>query len=60
MNSDRIIVRVVISKKDAYGEYCCKAYDQHGKRYQEADYFTDDKQDAENTMAAMLEGNYPY
>ncbi len=27
----------IVNKDD---EYICKAYDQHGKRWQEADYFT--------------------
>jgi hypothetical protein len=45
---------VVDAKRNAYGEYVVKAYDQQGRRYALADYFTDDKADAIATAAAMV------
>lgn len=45
------IVRTTITRKD--GEYVVKAYGEDGKRYPAADYFTDDKADAESTARAM-------
>ena len=47
------IKKVVIVRID--GEYICKAYDANGTRYPAADYYTDDKDDAQQTKAAMLE-----
>lgn len=39
-------------KKD--GEYYVKAYNVFGQRVPAADYFTNDKQDAETTAALMI------
>lgn len=50
----RIIAIVRIVKVQETGEWQCKAYDQHNVRWPEADYFTDDKSDAQDTMRAML------
>jgi len=41
-------------KKHNGGEYIVKAYDANGKRMPEADYFTDDKTDAEQTAKVMV------
>lgn len=41
-------------KKNVHGEYQVKAFDQYGRRYLEADYFTDDLEDAKNTAKAMV------
>lgn len=49
---ERKVVRTTIRKVD--GEYIVRAYDQNGKRWPEADYFTNDKADAESTAAAMV------
>lgn len=49
---DRKVTRTTIRKVD--GEYVVKAYDQHGKRWPDADYFTNDKADAEGTAEAMV------
>ena len=46
------IARTTIRKQD--GEYVVKAYDANGKRMPEADYFTDDKTDAEQTAKVMV------
>jgi hypothetical protein len=40
-------------------EWQVKAYDQHHRRYADADYFTDDKADALSTMIAMLDNTKP-
>jgi hypothetical protein len=37
-------------------EWIVRAYDQHGRRFPEADYFTDNREDAEATAARMIEG----
>lgn len=49
---ERKITTTKTVKKD--GEYQVKAYDQHGKRWPEADYFTNDKQDAIGTAKMMV------
>ncbi len=49
---ERRIVTVKIVKRD--GEYVCKAYDQHGKRWAECDYFTSDREDAIGTAKLMV------
>lgn len=49
----RRVARTSIKKRE--GEYRVMAWDQFGKRYPEADYFTDDKEDAEDTAKAMKE-----
>ena len=36
-------------------EYIVKAFDQHGERFSEADYYTTDKTDAQQTRAAMIQ-----
>jgi hypothetical protein len=54
--SNRIIGRVVVaSRANAYGEYVVKAWDVGGDRYEQADYFTNDKADAVGTAKAMQE-----
>ena len=50
----REIEQVKISYSAETEEYTCKVYDQHGKRWEECDYFTEDKDDAQATMLAML------
>ena len=42
--------------KNEYGEYVVKCWDIFGKRFESADYYTDDKIDAQETMQAMLYG----
>jgi len=42
-----------VKKKKSTGEWRVKAYDQYGNRMKKADYFTDDKQDAEDTAVEM-------
>ena len=37
-----------------HGEYAVRAYDQAGRRWPEADYFTNDREDAEQTAARMI------
>lgn len=49
----RTIGKCIVSKNE-YGEYVVKCWDTEGKRYQEADYYTDCKHDATLTMEAML------
>lgn len=50
----RIVTKAnVASRKNEYREYVVRAYDQHGKRFQDADYFTNDRTDACNTANAM-------
>lgn len=39
-------------RKNEWGEYVVKAY-KDGKRYPDADYFTDDKTDALETLKAL-------
>jgi hypothetical protein len=52
----RQVARVTFSgRKNAHGEYVVRAYDQHGKRFAEADYFTNDKADAKATAQAMMQ-----
>ena len=40
-------------RKNEYDEYVIKAW-YNGKRYEEADYYTDDYDDAVNTMNLLL------
>lgn len=47
-----MIAKVTLTKID--GEYILKARDENGKRLPECDYFTDCKQDAEDTRKVML------
>lgn len=52
---DRIVSRVSLHFVGLEtGEYVVRAYDQNGKRYREADYFTTDKTDAIQTAHAMV------
>ena len=37
-------------------EYTVKVYDQHGQRWEDADYHTPDRDDAEDTMRYMKGG----
>jgi hypothetical protein len=51
----RITTKITIPKRpNQWGEYHCKAFDQDGKRQPEADYHTDDRQDAEDTKKMIL------
>ena len=51
----RITTKITIPKRpNQWGEYHCKAYDQDGRRYPEADYHTDCQQDAEDTREMLL------
>ena len=51
----RITTKITIPKRaNQWGEYHCKAYDQDGKRHPGADYYTDDRQDAEDTRKLIL------
>lgn len=52
MNEARVLTRVSIRKIE--GEWVCCAYDQHGKRWKEADYFALDKADATETAVLMV------
>lgn len=45
--------RTAVSKNRETGEWIVRAYHADGKRYPEADYFTNDKADAEATAADM-------
>jgi hypothetical protein len=50
----RVVSKVTVSpRKNEWGEFVVRAYDQDGKRWPEADYHTDDRQDAEQTAKAM-------
>lgn len=48
----KIVTRVVTIKVN--DEWINHAYDQSGKRFPAADYYTDDKRDALNTASAMI------
>lgn len=51
----RITTKITIPKRpNQWGEYHCKAFDQDGERYPEADYHTDCRQDAEDTREMLL------
>ena len=53
----RVVSRVTVSaRRNEYGEWVVRAYDQGGNRWPEADYFTNDREDADDTAAAMLAG----
>lgn len=52
------IAKTVVSKrKNAYGEFVVRAYDQNGNRCPNAYYYTNDLEDAENTARAMVNHN---
>lgn len=50
----RCVVSATVSRRNEYGEYVVRARDQYGKRWPEADYYTDDLTDARATAAAMI------
>jgi len=51
---DRQIVKAQVSgRKNAWGEWVVRAWTKAG-RYPLADYYTEDKEDAENTAKAMV------
>jgi len=53
---ERIVQTALISsRKNAFGEWVVRAYDQHGERWPEADYFTPDRDDAEQTAITMIQ-----
>ncbi len=54
MSEQRRVVRTKIVGSRVFDEWQVKAYDQFGKRFEEADYFTNDRQDAIVTAAAMV------
>ena len=47
------IASTKVSKRD--GEFIVKAYDANGKRLPDGDYFTNDKDDAEQTAKLMIQ-----
>lgn len=49
----RKVGKVRVTKVD--GEWIVKAWDQNGKRFEEADYFASDRADAEGTARLMLD-----
>jgi len=53
----RRVARVTVpTRPTVEREWIVRAYDQHGRRFPEADYFTDNREDAEATAARMVEG----
>ncbi len=51
----RVVARVTVSKRrNEWDEFVVRAYDQDGKRWPEADYFTNDRTDAIQTGDAMV------
>jgi hypothetical protein len=50
----KTIAAVHIYVDEEFNQYQCKAYDQDGRRYAEADYFTRDREDAEDACEYML------
>lgn len=50
----RVVTLTRIQKDAATGEYQVKAYDQGNNRFPEADYFTDDREDARQTAREMV------
>lgn len=51
--SNRTVSRVVVRRNASIDEWQVRAYDQNGKRWYNADYFTSDGEDAFNTAHAM-------
>ena len=45
--------RLILRRDSEWQQWIVKVYDRDGKRNPGADYFTDDKQDAIQTMAYM-------
>ena len=57
MENGMQIVKVDVRRKP-WGEWCCEAWvqkDSKQVRYPQADYFTDDREDAIDTRIIMLE-----
>lgn len=52
----RKVSRVKVVRNAAWGEWIVRAWDQHGRRFPDADYFTTDRADAHDTARAMLAG----
>ena len=50
----RVITRATVGRNSEYQEYIVRSYDQYGKRFPSADYYTDDRLDAYLTRIAML------
>lgn len=50
----RIVAKVTIVKTPHEQEYLCKAYDQDGKRFEDADTFESSRDAADGTKRAML------
>lgn len=51
---ERRVTRTKIVGSRVFNEWTVKAYDQYGKRFPEADYFTTSRQDAVQTAELML------
>lgn len=47
----------VSSRKNEFGEWVVKVYNADGSRRPQADYFTDDRADADATAKAISEGD---
>jgi hypothetical protein len=54
LSSETSSAKVKVYYDREFGEYVAKLWDRDGKRYEPADYFTDDKDDALSTAEAML------
>lgn len=53
--TERYVARAVVARRrNQWGEFVVKAYDQDGAHYPAADYHTDDLQDAISTADAMM------
>lgn len=50
----RVVVTTKVVRLVESNEWMVKAYDQDGVRFVDADYYTDDKADAEGTAKVML------
>jgi hypothetical protein len=51
---DSHIARTTVSKDKGTGEWVVKAYNAHGKRLPNADYFTTSREDAQQTANKMV------
>ena len=47
------VARTTISRKNEFGEYVVRAYDRHGRRLPDADYYACDMADARATAQQM-------
>lgn len=57
MNNERKTKRIAVTVIKRLGdEYVVRAFDANGRRMAEADYYTDDYDDARGTAKAMKEG----